>query len=136
MTRFRSALLRPTKARGAEAARLTFPATTDGYRALHKHLFQDLYDWAGQDRTDNIAKGGSSFAAVPYVARELDKRFADIGHRSEEHTSELQSLMRTSYAIFCLNKNHTNIELVTSDRCPPPHLTMSEACRAYSVNPG
>jgi cell filamentation protein len=68
---------RLTQARGAEAARLTFPATTDGYRSLHRHLFQDLYDWAGQDRTVNIAKGGSSFAAVPYLARELDKLFAD-----------------------------------------------------------
>src|SRR3546814_6727006 len=30
-------------------------------------------------------------------------------HRSEEHTSELQSLMRISYAVFCLKKkNHTN----------------------------
>src|SRR3546814_9729721 len=28
--------------------------------------------------------------------------------RSEEHTSELQSLMRTSYAVFCLKKNTTN----------------------------
>src|SRR3546814_10634621 len=27
-----------------------------------------------------------------------------FGQRSEEHTSELQSLMRTSYAVFCLNK--------------------------------
>src|SRR3546814_8600290 len=27
-----------------------------------------------------------------------------VGLRSEEHTSELQSLMRTSYAVFCLNK--------------------------------
>src|SRR3546814_4084926 len=26
-------------------------------------------------------------------------------HRSEEHTSELQSLMRSSYAVFCLKKN-------------------------------
>src|SRR3546814_4920749 len=26
--------------------------------------------------------------------------------RSEEHTSELQSLMRISYAVFCLQKNH------------------------------
>src|SRR3546814_19847412 len=26
-------------------------------------------------------------------------------HRSEEHTSELQSLMRISYAVFCLQKN-------------------------------
>src|SRR3546814_2533876 len=29
--------------------------------------------------------------------------------RSEEHTSELQSLMRISYAVFCLKKNTTNI---------------------------
>src|SRR3546814_1711530 len=28
--------------------------------------------------------------------------------RSEEHTSELQSLMRTSYAVFCWKKNTTN----------------------------
>src|SRR3546814_8311447 len=32
-------------------------------------------------------------------------------HRSEEHTSELQSLMRISYAVFCLRKkkNHTTL---------------------------
>src|SRR3546814_7180525 len=35
-----------------------------------------------------------------------DKPFRD---RSEEHTSELQSLMRISYAVFCLKKtNHKN----------------------------
>src|SRR3546814_1021524 len=30
--------------------------------------------------------------------------------RSEEHTSELQSLMRISYAVFCLKKNHITIQ--------------------------
>src|SRR3546814_4400134 len=30
-----------------------------------------------------------------------------IGNRSEEHTSELQSLMRISYAVFCLKKKNT-----------------------------
>src|SRR3546814_8118165 len=29
--------------------------------------------------------------------------------RSEEHTSELQSLMRSSYAVFCLKKKKTNL---------------------------
>src|SRR3546814_5980171 len=29
----------------------------------------------------------------------------DLSERSEEHTSELQSLMRISYAVFCLKKN-------------------------------
>src|SRR3546814_9217403 len=34
------------------------------------------------------------------------------GHRSEEHTSELQSLMRISYAVFCLkNKNQTTPQI-------------------------
>src|SRR3546814_4765997 len=32
---------------------------------------------------------------------------APIRYRSEEHTSELQSLMRIPYAVFCLNKKHT-----------------------------
>src|SRR3546814_9049332 len=31
------------------------------------------------------------------------------GYRSEEHTSELQSLMRISYAVFCLKKKKQNI---------------------------
>src|SRR3546814_1265997 len=36
-------------------------------------------------------------------ARDLRTTFGD---RSEEHTSELQSLMRTSYAVFCLKKKN------------------------------
>src|SRR3546814_8885257 len=36
-----------------------------------------------------------------------DRRLVDVDHlRSEEHTSELQSLMRISYAVFCLKKKH------------------------------
>src|SRR3546814_3968891 len=34
---------------------------------------------------------------------------AVAAERSEEHTSELQSLMRISYAVFCLKKKKTNI---------------------------
>src|SRR3546814_10583090 len=37
--------------------------------------------------------------------------FEDIEQRSEEHTSELQSLMRISYAVFCLKKKKTNQQL-------------------------
>src|SRR3546814_4441473 len=32
----------------------------------------------------------------------------ETGRRSEEHTSELQSLMRISYAVFCLKKKKIN----------------------------
>src|SRR3546814_1846186 len=34
----------------------------------------------------------------------------ELGRRSEEHTSELQSLMRISYAVFCLKKKTKNIQ--------------------------
>src|SRR3546814_8146348 len=33
-----------------------------------------------------------------------------MGSRSEEHTSELQSLMRSSYAVFCLKNKNTNTD--------------------------
>src|SRR3546814_6301469 len=55
-------------------------------------------------------------ASVPPMAYDIDS-FASLGLlwetlsveqiRSEEHTSELQSLMRISYAVFCLKKKNT-----------------------------
>src|SRR3546814_7721073 len=39
--------------------------------------------------------------------RHLDREVQDLNERSEEHTSELQSLMRISYAVFCLKKKTT-----------------------------
>src|SRR3546814_2429354 len=38
----------------------------------------------------------------------FDQAWIDETHRSEEHTSELQSLMRISYAVFCLKKKNIN----------------------------
>src|SRR3546814_4027054 len=42
---------------------------------------------------------------LPGRGAHADMDQAIIGDRSEEHTSELQSLMRSSYAVFCLKKN-------------------------------
>src|SRR3546814_1739331 len=47
---------------------------------------------------------------VSSAHRSVEEPIASSGVRSEEHTSELQSLMRISYAVFCLtnkNNNHT-----------------------------
>src|SRR3546814_1431150 len=44
------------------------------------------------------------FRTLKYTPAYPRKRFADIDQRSEAHTSELQSLMRISYAVFCLKK--------------------------------
>src|SRR3546814_5389994 len=46
---------------------------------------------------------GTAHVGVDVAAADLDRLRRHIG-RSEEHTSELQSLMRNSYAVFCLKK--------------------------------
>src|SRR3546814_2127310 len=54
----------------------------------------------------------------PRLAAELSwvhMSHATLFSRSEEHTSELQSLMRISYAVFCLKKQTTNIPKNTSN---------------------
>src|SRR3546814_8769505 len=43
-------------------------------------------------------------AARDHVLRHYDLETVCLPQRSEEHTSELQSLMRISYAVFCLKK--------------------------------
>ena len=45
--------------------------TTKGLQAIHKALFDGLYDFAGQIRTKNIAKGGFRFANCLYLAEVL-----------------------------------------------------------------
>jgi cell filamentation protein len=37
------------------------------YSAIHRHLFQDVYSWAGHFRTVRVAKGGSLFAYPEHV---------------------------------------------------------------------
>src|SRR3546814_9309041 len=49
----------------------------------------------------NLKPGGR--AAIQYISMR-DELFDAYARRSEAHTSELQSLMRTSYAVFCLKK--------------------------------
>jgi cell filamentation protein len=65
--------------RGDEAARLEFALTPDGFRAVHLQLFQDVYEWAGENRTVDIAKGGGAyFAKVPFIERSLEQLFKDL----------------------------------------------------------
>src|SRR3546814_6567355 len=67
---------------------------------IEAHGSVSVGDWSSGKMT--IKGGGQVIAARDgYVAANL---------RSEEHTSELQSLMPTSYAVFCLKKKNKNKE--------------------------
>src|SRR3546814_8633116 len=92
-----------------------FPYTTL-FRSLYaflqpEHVFVLLDEAEGQNRAVRVEHrrgvggpvGGEWQEAEPECR--LDQRHAlDRPTRSEEHTSELQSLMRISYAVFCLQK--------------------------------
>src|SRR3546814_9537610 len=52
---------------------------------------------------------GHLLFVLPYVFLTLSEAYRRLDpRRSEEHTSELQSLMRISYAVFCLKNNKTH----------------------------
>src|SRR3546814_5213571 len=61
----------------------------------------------------NVPGRGLCFLPHQYRAT-IACRDHEQQQRSEEHTSELQSLMRISYAVFCLKKKNENLELLRS----------------------
>src|SRR3546814_6869646 len=70
-------------------------------------------------RCDGLSGAGAGAVQESLVSRGARSDVAVVGGgvvgaacalaRSEEHTSELQSLMRTSYAVFCLKKKNSKI---------------------------
>src|SRR3546814_5831246 len=54
----------------------------------------------------NKVSPSSPSSVASHVAAPIGLKNLAMGTRSEEHTSELQSLMRISYAVFCLKKQH------------------------------
>src|SRR3546814_1845783 len=74
-----------------------FPYTT---------LFRSPWYWANTARLPRFA---SKVANGPSTsARSRAQSLPSVSSRSEEHTSELQSLMRISYAVFCLKHQQEN----------------------------
>src|SRR3546814_6310879 len=78
-----------------------FPYTT---------LFRSRVDLARAKRLDQISLEPETTSLPTCEASRLQfagASFHRVADRSEEHTSELQSLMRISYAVFCLKKKKT-----------------------------
>src|SRR5262245_53698835 len=52
------------------------------YRAIHHHLFQDVYGWAGKYRTIRLSKGDSTFCYPEHIDREMKRLFARLKAQS------------------------------------------------------
>src|SRR3546814_8891426 len=85
-----------------------YPATI---RSPLRHC-EERRDEALSSHRPCAARAGDCFAALAMTPTDASGIIADLirvhsyerRNRSEEHTSELQSLMRISYAVFCLKK--------------------------------
>src|SRR3546814_1657773 len=81
-------------------------AWADRSGALSVHAF---------DQTETLLGQGTLGGELQEQAPDLDSLLVAVGGggligRSEEHTSELQSLMRISYAVFCLKKKNNRLQ--------------------------
>src|SRR3546814_6527089 len=95
-----------------------FPYTTL-FRSGLRHDFLPTYLYEGEHAYLHSLSAGLKFGDAPalprfdvFLRRRLEgfdyKSVDAVPARSEEHTSELQSLMRISYAVFCLKKKNYN----------------------------
>src|SRR3546814_2102761 len=79
-----------------------------------------------------VVNGDDGLQAAQGIVTEDDLlvavEFPVLENRSEEHTSELQSLMRISYAVFCLKKKNSTTQTL-------PHITSSPTSHPLSHSP-
>src|SRR3546814_8504210 len=95
----------PARIPMTEKQRAALLALPDTEEAVVQHHSLDAADLAAiaDARTPETRLGYAlQLCCLHYPGRHLRK--GELLPRSEEHTSELQSLMRISYAVFCLKK--------------------------------
>src|SRR3546814_10026260 len=97
------------EAQQSEGAKKLFAITDAGTAELEANresadrLIARLTDiGAERQRTDSASVRRAMGNLKTVLMNRLGERDLDEATRSDEHTSELQSLMRTSYAVFCL----------------------------------
>jgi cell filamentation protein len=67
-------------------------------KAIHFHLFGDVYPWAGKERTIDISKNDSQFGLCHYLGKELNKLFNNL--KEEDYLCGLEK------SVFCEKLAH------------------------------
>src|SRR3546814_5951164 len=70
-------------------------------RTVHPRIFQ------AEQRPVSVQQVAAWLEEARAMVEQHDEAGLENARRSEEHTSELQSLLRTSYTVFCLKKKHS-----------------------------
>lgn len=78
---------RVTAAQRLEEPLPDIPISYAGYKALHRHLFEEIYAWAGEPRSVNMSKGETIFAAAGRIDPSMDRQFTLL--KQEQHLTGL-----------------------------------------------
>ena len=68
--------------------------------ALHKHLFQDVYEWAGKYRTIRTGKGGNWFCYPEYIEAMMNSLFKDLSQPTFSPSSDLDDFVSATAAFL------------------------------------
>src|SRR3546814_6409439 len=79
-------------------------------------------------------RGGEAISRHDDHAARVTHRDTRVASRSEEHTSELQSLMRISYAVFCLKKKIPRQDTKTHNTSMIKHKNTTQQSLHYQTN--
>jgi cell filamentation protein len=71
-------------------------------QAIHRYLFGDVYEWAGQLRTVDISKGNNSFAHHAHIATAANAIFQQLAN--ENHLAELDPTTFSNRAAYYLGE--------------------------------
>jgi len=66
------------------------------FKSLHRRTFESLYDWAGEYRDFNMAKGNSRFCQGAFVESESKKIFAQI--KEDNYLKDLEKITKEDFA--------------------------------------
>ena len=77
------------------------------FKAIHHHLFQDVYAWAGRCRTVRIDKSGSMFCYPENIATELQRLFSWLKHTNYLRSGNTNDFIeRCAYFLSEINAIH------------------------------
>ncbi len=87
------------------------PFDYTGMKAMHRHMFQDIYEWAGKERTYTTGRNPVPYAVPEHIFSSMNKLFADLkGHQFLAAMQQQEFVRNAAHYVNELNAIHQFLE--------------------------